>query len=128
MMGRPTAVHQCVLAAGAIPREPEVLRDIVRDSPSGASRVLTKTLEAAESLATLADRGGVVPEVGDEGVRELFVFRYRLLYRVQDDQWPTGISCNPAVRRSTLHAWPTVSDELASRAVGWAAAQNRKAC
>jgi plasmid stabilization system protein ParE len=57
----------------------EVLRDIARDSPNGAIRVLKKVLEGAESPATLADRGRVVPEVGDEDVRELFVFKYRLL-------------------------------------------------
>jgi plasmid stabilization system protein ParE len=47
---------------------------------------MTKALEAAESLATLADRGRMVPEVGDKDVRELFVFKYRLLYRVHDDR------------------------------------------
>lgn len=36
--------------------------------------------------------------------------------------WPNGADFDPA----TLHAWPTVSDELASRAARWAAAQNRK--
>jgi toxin ParE1/3/4 len=64
----------------------DVLRDISEDSPSGAIRVLTRALEAAASLATLADRGRIVPEVADEAVRELFVFKYRLLYRVQEDR------------------------------------------
>ena len=64
----------------------EVLRDVVEDSPSGAGRILTRALGVASSLATLAERGRVVPEVGDEGLRELFVSKYRLLYRVHDDQ------------------------------------------
>ncbi len=33
--------------------------------------------------------------------------------------WPNGADFDPA----TLHDWPTVSDELALRAQGWAATQ-----
>jgi plasmid stabilization system protein ParE len=34
-------------------------------------------------LATLAERGRVVPEFSDPSIREVFAFRYRLLYRVE---------------------------------------------
>ena len=64
----------------------EVLGDIASASPAGAVQILTRALEVAESLATLADRGRVVPEVGDATLRELFVFNYRLVYRVHDDR------------------------------------------
>ncbi len=64
----------------------EVLTDIVGDSPDGAVRVLVRALEVAGSLATLSDRGRVVPEVGDVTLREMFVYRYRLLYRVRDER------------------------------------------
>lgn len=37
------------------------------------------------SLATLSERGRVVPELGDEAVREVFVDSYRLLYRVTEE-------------------------------------------
>jgi plasmid stabilization system protein ParE len=63
-----------------------VLADIFKDSPDGAARVLARALDVAGSLATLADRGRVVPEVDDVTLRELFVYRYRLLYRVRDDR------------------------------------------
>ena len=43
-------------------------------------------LELAESLADLPMRGRVVPETGEESVREVFVFSYRLLYEVFDDR------------------------------------------
>jgi plasmid stabilization system protein ParE len=43
-------------------------------------------LEAADSLSTLAERGHIVPELADPQLRELFVFDYRLLYRVYDDR------------------------------------------
>jgi plasmid stabilization system protein ParE len=39
--------------------------------------------DLAASLATLSERGRVVPELGDAGIREVFVFRYRLMYRVE---------------------------------------------
>lgn len=41
---------------------------------------------ASASLRELADRGRVVPEVGDPTVREIFVRRYRLVYRVVGDR------------------------------------------
>ena len=63
-----------------------VLADIFKDSPDGAARVLVRALDVAASLATLSDRGRVAPEAGDVTLRELFVYRYRLLYRVRDDR------------------------------------------
>ncbi|HYI09317.1 MAG TPA: type II toxin-antitoxin system RelE/ParE family toxin [Thermoanaerobaculia bacterium] len=40
--------------------------------------------DAARSLRQFANRGRVVPEIGDPSVRELLVFRqrYRMIYRV----------------------------------------------
>ena len=52
----------------------------------GAIRVLARALEAAESLSTLADRGRIVPEIGEPTLREIFVYDYRLLYRVGEDR------------------------------------------
>jgi toxin ParE1/3/4 len=64
----------------------EVVACIWADSPSNAVRVLDRALNAAGSLSTLADRGRIVREVNDPSLRELFVFDYRLLYRVGDDE------------------------------------------
>ena len=61
-----------------------VLADIFKDSPDGSARVLVRALDVAGGLTTLAERGRVVPEVGDVTLRELFVYRYRLLYRVRE--------------------------------------------
>lgn len=49
---------------------------------AGALRVLEQALVAAESLATLSERGRVVPELLDPATREVFVFCSRLLYEV----------------------------------------------
>lgn len=60
----------------------EILGFIAVKSPTGAARVLDAVLAAAESLAELSERGRVVPETHDESIREIFVFRYRLIYQV----------------------------------------------
>ncbi len=60
----------------------EVLAYIAKDSPEGARSVARAASELASSLASLAERGRVVPELGDDSIREVFTFRYRLVYRV----------------------------------------------
>ena len=62
----------------------EVIEYIAKDSRSAAVRVLDTALDAAGSLATLSERGRVVPELNDPSIREVFVFRYRLMYRVDE--------------------------------------------
>src|SRR5262245_13534934 len=59
---------------------------VAADSPAAASRLVADALEAAESLQILSERGRIVPEFGIQQVRELFVGRYRLLYRVLGDE------------------------------------------
>jgi plasmid stabilization system protein ParE len=64
----------------------EALAYVAAASPQAAGRLLERALEAAERLATLSDRGRMVPELEDPSVREVFVGRYRLLYRVEETQ------------------------------------------
>lgn len=54
------------------------------DSPRYAAALVREARDAARSLRTFANRGRIVPEIDDESVRELFVFRqrYRMIYRV----------------------------------------------
>ena len=62
----------------------EVVTYINQTSPANARRVLIAALDSAASLETLAERGRVVPEFAEPHIRELLVFKYRLLYRVSD--------------------------------------------
>ena len=48
--------------------------------------VLEVVLGVAESLDRLSERGRVVPEIGDQSIREMFVYSYRLLYQVSEDE------------------------------------------
>jgi len=58
---------------------------IAQDSPRYASVLVREARDAARSLVRLANRGRVVPEIGDESIRELFVANHRLIYQVRGD-------------------------------------------
>ena len=60
-------------------------RHVAEDSRGAARRVLSKTLEAASTLTSFAERGRVVPELGDPAIREVFVYSHRLLYEIRND-------------------------------------------
>jgi plasmid stabilization system protein ParE len=64
----------------------EVIAYISQDGQQAAVHVLETALSAADGLATLSERGRVVPETNDPAIREIFVFRYRLMYRVEGEQ------------------------------------------
>lgn len=63
----------------------EIAEFLALNSPEGARRVAEQALAAASSLETLSDRGRVVPEREDPSIREVFVYRYRLIYRTRAD-------------------------------------------
>ncbi|MDH3527243.1 MAG: type II toxin-antitoxin system RelE/ParE family toxin [Gammaproteobacteria bacterium] len=71
---------------------PEALDDveaiaeyIARDSSAYAAAVVHRIIEASRKLAAFPEIGRIVPELGDESVRELFVYSYRLIYRIKTD-------------------------------------------
>ncbi len=55
---------------------------IAKDSPRYASAVVGKILAAGRALQILPWRGRVVPEIGRENFREVFIYEYRLLYEI----------------------------------------------
>jgi len=63
----------------------EAARHIEVDSPAAAFKLVTDTFAIAESLSELPDRGRIVPELSRSKYREVFVGRYRLIYRVGAD-------------------------------------------
>jgi plasmid stabilization system protein ParE len=64
----------------------EVVAYIAQESSDGAIAVLTRALDTAASLSTLAERGRVVREIGESTLRELLVYDYRMLYRLREDR------------------------------------------
>ncbi len=57
---------------------------ISRDSEFYAESTVLKIYEAPQNLVNFPKQGRVVPEVGDEDIRELFVFQYRIIYSYGD--------------------------------------------
>jgi plasmid stabilization system protein ParE len=60
-------------------------RYIATDSPTYAGIVVKKTVSQAKTLAKFPRVGRKVPEFDDENIRELFVYSYRIIYRLQED-------------------------------------------
>ncbi len=63
----------------------EILQHIAADFPAAAAKVLEVVLAAAESLSFFSERGRVVPEVGNPSIREIFVYRFRVMYQVSSE-------------------------------------------
>jgi plasmid stabilization system protein ParE len=59
---------------------------ISKDSPYYASAVVKKILDTADSLGKFPYIGPIVPEIGEQEFRERFVYSYRLIYRVIDEE------------------------------------------
>lgn len=61
-----------------------IVEYIFDDSPYYALSFYEDVLDKAQTLIEFPLRGRVVPEFGDPNMRELFVHRYRLIYRVDN--------------------------------------------
>lgn len=59
---------------------------IARDSEYYARAVVTEILSASRSISEFPLIGRIVPELGDEHVRERFIYSYRLVYRVESER------------------------------------------
>jgi plasmid stabilization system protein ParE len=59
---------------------------INRDSPAYTRAVVSKLRDTARNLNTFPNAGRIVPELGDEAIRERFVYSYRLIYRIQGNE------------------------------------------
>lgn len=59
---------------------------IEKDSPTYASSVVSKFFEKAEILKEFTELGRKVPEVNDVNIREIFVYSYRLIYKIYENR------------------------------------------
>ena len=59
---------------------------IARDSRYYARVVIDKIVTSTEKLERFPDIVRVVPEIGDDNVKELFVYSYRILYEITPDR------------------------------------------
>jgi toxin ParE1/3/4 len=59
---------------------------IAADSPAYAGIVLKNIVNQTRILARFPQAGRKVPEFDDENIRELVVYSYRIIYRLQEDE------------------------------------------
>ncbi len=59
---------------------------IARDSIYYAQYVVEAILDKGESLIHFPESGRVVPELEQASIREQFVFSYRLIYQLEEDE------------------------------------------
>jgi plasmid stabilization system protein ParE len=58
---------------------------IAEDSIAYAKSVAQKIVASTRRLAVFPISGRVVPEFGDESIREVFAYSYRIIYRVEGE-------------------------------------------
>lgn len=58
---------------------------ISRDSKFYADNFIMKIIQRIDQLETFPKSGRVVPEFGNENLRELIIKNYRIIYRIQKD-------------------------------------------
>lgn len=59
---------------------------IANDSKRYATRVVQDITQKAETLLTLPKLGRVVPEIGEDSVREIGMYSYRIMYEINGDR------------------------------------------
>jgi addiction module RelE/StbE family toxin len=57
---------------------------IAQDSEAYSASVVRNILTKAKNLSISPFRGRIVPEFGDEHLREIFAYSYRMIYRVDE--------------------------------------------
>jgi toxin ParE1/3/4 len=78
-------VTQIIWSPQAIEDVEAIRTYVARDSPRYADLLVERLVSAVEGLAPDPLSGRVVPEVGDDTVREVIHGNYRLVYRVRPD-------------------------------------------
>ena len=58
---------------------------ISKDSPFYASAFVEAVLETGKALKDSPKRGRRVPEIDDDNIREIFIKKYRLIYKIKDE-------------------------------------------
>ncbi len=74
--------YQVVWSPPALDDVESLAEYIARDSEFYAGAVVEKILDTARQLGSFPLAGRIVPELGDECIRERFVYSYRLIYRL----------------------------------------------
>jgi toxin ParE1/3/4 len=61
----------------------DIVEFIVMDNPKAAATLAETIKKSARQLSNFPKRGRVVPEFGNEEIREIIVGNYRVIYRIE---------------------------------------------
>lgn len=75
--------YEVVWSPAALEDVESLAEYIARDSEFYARAVVDKILDVAARLKDFPFAGRMVPELGDENLRERLVYSYRLIYRLE---------------------------------------------
>ena len=78
--------HRIVWSSRAAQDLDSITEYIAADSPAYAGVVLKNIVNQTRILARFPQAGRKVPEFDDENIRELVVYSYRIIYRLQQDE------------------------------------------
>ena len=77
--------HELIWSEEALEDIDSIATYIEKDSPIYAKSVVSKFFEKVEILISFPKLGRVVPEINQENIRELFVYSYRLIYKIESN-------------------------------------------
>jgi toxin ParE1/3/4 len=78
--------HRIIWSNRAVQDLDSITEYIAADSPVYAGVVLKNIVHQTRILARFPQAGRQVPEFGDENIRELVIYSYRIIYRLQQDE------------------------------------------
>jgi toxin ParE1/3/4 len=78
--------YQVIWTEEALSDIEKIAEYIEKDSPFHASLVVTKIFELSELIISFPFSGRVVPEEYNHQIREHFVYSYRVIYEIDDEQ------------------------------------------
>jgi addiction module RelE/StbE family toxin len=77
--------HRVVWSPTALEDVEAIAAYISRDSISYAAAVVKRILDSTRSLQEFPHVGRAVPEFDDTGIREIFVYSFRVIYHIESE-------------------------------------------
>ncbi|MHC5743254.1 MAG: type II toxin-antitoxin system RelE/ParE family toxin [Nostoc sp.] len=77
--------YQVVWSSKALEDVEAIATYISRDSTAYTAAVVQRIIDVTRHLSNFPFSGRIVPEFGDDNIREKFVYSYRVIYRIQGD-------------------------------------------
>lgn len=78
--------HIIIWSPRAVEDVDDIATYIAQDSEVYAAAVVRNILRAVRTLSMYPFRGRVVPEFGDVSIREVFVYSYRIIYKIEENE------------------------------------------